>query len=130
MGTKRVLVVDDETSVAWVVREALEEHGYQVDTAFDGLAALDKVRSFEPAAVILDVMFPEENGYRVSRAIKTQDGVHTPATIPKVLLMTARRLDDDLEREDMFRRFSMADDLLYKPFRLEELLDRVRALIG
>lgn len=126
---KRVLVVDDEECVAELVTQALEGGGYAVQTAADGQAALDKVESFEPHLVVLDVIMPKENGYRVSRTVKTREGL-TPEPAPRVLLVTGRRLDDDPEREKMFMEFSMADGILYKPFDIHVLLERVHELIG
>ena len=126
---QRVLVVDDEESVRDLIVQALEGEGYRVETAVDGAAALEKVRDFRPALVMLDVIMPKENGYRVSRRIKTGDGVECDP-VPKILLVTGRRLDDDPDREDMFMDFSMADGIFYKPFDLSDLLHRVDALIG
>jgi DNA-binding response OmpR family regulator len=126
---QRVLVVDDEESVRDLIVQALEGVGYRVETAVDGAAALEKVRDFQPDLVMLDVIMPKENGYRVSRRIKTGDGVECDP-MPKILLVTGRRLDDDPDREDMFMDFSMADGIFYKPFDLHDLLARVDALIG
>jgi DNA-binding response OmpR family regulator len=121
---KRVLVVDDETTVLEVLIEALEQDGYTVQGAADGEAALAGVDAFHPDLVILDVIMPKENGYRVSRQVKSSEG-----TPPKILLVTGRRLDDDPDRESMFMEFSMADGILYKPFELDRLLSRVGDLL-
>lgn len=126
---QRVLVVDDEESVRDLIVQALEGEGYRVETAVDGEAALAKVNAFRPNLVMLDVIMPKENGYRVSRRIKTGDGVECDP-VPKILLVTGRRLDDDPDREDMFMDFSMADGIFYKPFDLNDLIQRVHALIG
>lgn len=126
---KRVLVVDDEACVLELVTEALEREGYRVAGAADGQAALGQVEGFRPHLLVLDVIMPRENGYRVSRRVKSQDGVASDP-VPKVLLVTGRRLDDDPERESMFMDFSMADAILYKPFEIRELLARVQELIG
>ena len=129
MDGKKVLVVDDEVELARVMGEALAAHGYVVEIAHDGLEALEKARIFSPDAIVLDVMLPAENGYRVARAIKGADGRSVPEASPKIQLITGRRLDGDPEREEMFQRFSMADGMLYKPFRLEDLVERVSAML-
>ena len=123
---KRVLVVDDERAVNEVLCDALELNGFEVECAFDGEQAMQKVASFRPDAVVLDVIMPKENGYRVSRRIKTtEDG-----TPPKVLLLTGRRLSEYPDREDMFREFSMADGVMYKPIDMKGFVDRLRELVG
>jgi CheY-like chemotaxis protein len=126
---KRVLVVDDEQGMVDLMAEILERDGYRVEAAGDGLAAMRRAESFHPHLMVLDVMMPEENGYRVSRLVKTGDGVACDP-VPKVLLVTGRRLDDDPERETIFMAFSKADGIVYKPFELADLLSRVHDLIG
>ena len=118
--------VDSMTSD--LMARALEMQGYLVETAEDGEAALAKAQDFNPHLIMLDVIMPKENGYRVSRLIKTQEGV-TCDPIPKILLVTGRRLDDDPDRESMFMEFSQADGICYKPFNLRELLKNVTDLI-
>ncbi len=126
---KRVLVVDDESCIVHLVTTTLQRGGYCVEAASDGEAAMTKAQSFQPHLLVLDVMMPKENGYRVSRRIKTQEGVSIDA-VPKVLLVTGRRLDDDPDRETMFMKFSMADDIVYKPFDIRDLIAKVQELIG
>lgn len=125
----RVLVVDDEAPIAAMVSKLLEGKGYRVEVASDGLAALQAVRTFRPDLVILDVMMPKENGYRVSRKIKMLGSIGGLAKVPKVLLVTARDLSQDKEREEAMDLYAMADGLLYKPFKLPDLLAEVLRLI-
>ena len=126
---KRVLVGDDDECVADLVTKILQQRGYLVETASDGQEVLHKVRTFQPDLLVLDVIMPKENGYRVSRQIKKQEGIDCDP-VPRVLLVTGRRLDDDPGREIMFMGFSMADDILYKPFEIGTLLGKVENLIG
>ena len=126
---KRILVVDDEQCMVDLMAEILERDGYRVEAAADGRAAIRHAETFHPHLMVLDVMMPEENGYRVSRFVKTGEGV-TCDPVPKVLLVTGRRLDDDPERETLFMEFSMADGIVYKPFDLADLRTRVHDLIG
>ncbi len=122
---KRVLVVDDEREILEMLQEALEMGGFEVALASDGDEAIAKVSDFRPDAVVLDVVMPKENGYRVSRQIKTET---SPS--PKVVLLTGRRLSDFPDRETMFREFSMADDVLYKPVDLSRFVAHVRSLVS
>jgi two-component system response regulator MprA len=114
-----VLVTDDERSVRSAVRRALTLEGYRVTEAEDGAQALSVVSSDRPDAIVLDVMMPELDGYQVCRALRDK-GDSTP-----ILMLTARdEIDQRVRGLD-----AGADDYLVKPFALEELLARLRALI-
>lgn len=129
METKSILVVEDEEEQRELFKEFLELHGYEVTTAVNGYEALGAVRVTEPDLMILDVILPKENGYRVCRMVKEdQHNRRLQKSFP-VLLVTARRLDAHPDRETMFQDFSQADGVLYKPVRLEELLEWVRSLM-
>ncbi len=123
---KKILVVDDDRTLNAILRRILEANDFVVESAFDGMEGLRKAGSFEPDAVILDVMMPKENGYRVSRAIKTMYRAATGRRPPVVILLTARRLDEDPEREAAMLTFSMADEMLYKPFDPKLVLAKIR----
>jgi DNA-binding response OmpR family regulator len=127
MGTKfKILVVDDDVAVNEVICDTLKSQGYEVVGAFDGERGLELVASFQPAIVLLDVVMPKENGYRVSRQIKSAE----TGIVPKVLILTGRRLSEFPDREKMFREFSMADDVIYKPIEVTKLLEAVSSLLG
>jgi two-component system response regulator MprA len=114
-----VLVTDDERSVRAAVRRALTLEGYRVTEAEDGARALEVIASDRPDAIVLDVMMPELDGYQVCRALR-DGGDSTP-----ILMLTARdEIDQRVKGLD-----AGADDYLVKPFALEELLARLRALI-
>ena len=115
----RVLLVDDDPGILLSVRRALEFEGYLVPTATDGVAALAAVAADRPDAVVLDVTMPRLDGLSVCRALRAR-GDRTP-----VLVLTARHaVADRVAGLD-----AGADDYLVKPFALEELLARVRALL-
>src|SRR5437588_646081 len=115
----RLLVVEDDRSLAEALRRGLSQEGHVVDVVHDGREGLDLAETGVHDAVILDVMLPEMDGLAVTRQLRA-DGVHLP-----VLLLTAR---DALP--DRIRGFDVgADDYLTKPFAFEELLARLRAIV-
>jgi DNA-binding response OmpR family regulator len=127
MDSLRVLLVDDEQDIVDTIKYSLELRGYVVDVAYDGLLALERGRRGNYALMILDVMLPGKNGYEVSRILKEEmeSGKLDPF---KILLITARKLDNDL-REDFVSTWSKADSCLYKPFDLEGLLKNMDKLL-
>ncbi len=117
----KILVVDDEPAVRESLRRALQLQGYKVELASNGAEALEQLGSHadEPDAVILDVLMPEVDGLAVCRRLRLA-GSRLP-----VLMLTARtEVDDRVAGLD-----AGADDYLAKPFALEELLARLRALL-
>jgi two-component system response regulator MprA len=116
----KILVVDDERAVRESLRRALELEGYEIELADDGIAALEAVEaSGEPDAMILDVLMPGLDGLEVARRLR-RGGSRLP-----ILMLTARvEVDDRVAGLD-----AGADDYVTKPFALEELLARVRALL-
>lgn len=126
---RRVLIVDDDRLLRTVLGKILDQNGYEVHCAADGREALRAVPRLRPDLLLLDVMMPRENGYRVSRMIKTfasRSGVPTPS----ILILTARRLDGDQERERAFLEYSKADGMAYKPYDPIELLERIDGMLG
>ncbi|SCL72372.1 two-component system, OmpR family, response regulator [Micromonospora citrea] len=115
----RVLVVDDEPNLADLLSMALRYEGWQVRTAGDGTSALSAARQFQPDAVVLDVMLPDLDGFQVLRRLREQ----TP-TVP-VLFLTAR----DAVEERIAGLTVGGDDYVTKPFSLEEVIARLRALL-
>jgi DNA-binding response OmpR family regulator len=117
-GRPRVLVVEDDTDIAGVLRRSLDKEGYDVRVAGDGESALDEAGVFAPDAVVLDLGLPKLDGVEVCRRLRTEGDV-------PILILTARdALDARVEGLD-----SGADDYLVKPFEREELLARIRALL-
>jgi DNA-binding response OmpR family regulator len=114
-----VLIVEDNTDLAYGLRNNLEIEGYDVDVAVDGAAGLERARSLEPDLIILDLLLPGLDGYRVLKALR-QAGDDVP-----VLILTAHG-----EEADKVRGFRLgADDYVTKPFGLLELMARVAALL-
>jgi two-component system response regulator MprA len=115
----RILVVDDEPAVRSAVTRALTLDGYDVVSAEDGPEALGAVARVRPELVVLDVLMPELDGLAVCRRLRG-GGDRTP-----ILMLTAR----DAVSDRVAGLDAGADDYLVKPFALEELLARVRALL-
>ncbi len=114
-----VLVVDDDRAVRESLRRSLEFNGYSVSLAQDGAEALAGISTIGPDAIIMDVMMPRLDGIETTRALRSV-GNHVP-----ILVLTARdAVGDRVEGLD-----AGADDYLAKPFSLEELLARLRALL-
>jgi two-component system response regulator MprA len=113
-----VLVVDDEPALRESLDRALTAEGYEVRTAPDGVAALRAVAVAEPDVIVLDVLMPGADGFEVTRRLRA-DGHRVP-----ILLLTAR----DAVGDRVAGLDAGADDYLVKPFALEELLARLRAL--
>src|SRR6476646_7355833 len=115
----RILVADDDPAVRESLRRSLAFNGYDVVTASDGQEALELIAADRPDAVVLDVMMPRLDGLQACRALRS-----TGDDIP-VLLLTAR----DAVADRVAGLDAGADDYLPKPFALEELLARLRALL-
>jgi two-component system response regulator MprA len=115
----RILVVDDELPVRTALERALRLEGYEVELAADGVEALERLPGAAPDALVLDVLMPRMDGIAVSTQLRAR-GDRTP-----ILLLTAR----DAVADRVAGLDAGADDYLVKPFVLEELLARLRALL-
>lgn len=116
--TMRLLLVEDEGDLLASLAQALREQGYAVDTAEDGEEGLYKAETWSYDAIILDVMLPKLDGWELLRQLRAKS--KTP-----VLMLTAR----DMVRDRVRGLDSGADDYLVKPFDLDELMARLRALM-
>jgi len=115
----RVLVVDDEPNITELVAMALKYVGFDVATASSGRDALSSVGDFRPDLIVLDVMMPDLDGFEVCRRLRA-DGIRVP-----VVYLTARDAT-----EDKVRGLTIGgDDYVTKPFSLEELVARIRAVL-
>ena len=115
---ERILVVEDEVKITIFLRQGLTYEGYEVTVAYDGEEALAELRGETPDLVILDVMLPTIDGLEVCRRLRAFSSV-------PVLMLTAR----DAVQDRVIGLDSGADDYLVKPFALDELLARIRALL-
>ena len=115
----RVLLIEDDVTIARLLKEGLEDESYAVDVANDGSEGYRTAVADDYDVIILDIMLPGMNGYEVCRALRN-DGNKTP-----ILMLTAR----DTERDIVEGLDTGADDYLAKPFSFDVLLARIRALL-
>ena len=115
----RVLLIEDDVTIARLLKEGLEDESYAVDVVNDGSEGYRTAAADDYDVIILDIMLPEMNGYEVCRALRN-DGNKTP-----ILMLTAR----DAERDIVEGLDTGADDYLAKPFSFDVLLARIRALL-
>jgi two-component system response regulator MprA len=115
----RVLIVDDEPAVREALRRSLAFEGYATETAADGVEALARLETYTPDAIVLDVLMPRMDGLTTARRLRAL-GDRVP-----ILMLTAR----DTVGDRVTGLDAGADDYLVKPFELDELLARLRALL-
>lgn len=114
----KILVIEDEERMARFVRLNLEQDGFQVNEALTGREGLDKLRTFMPDLILLDIMLPDLDGFELLKMIREID------TVP-VIMLTAKG-----EEEDKVRGLELgADDYITKPFSPRELVSRVKAVL-
>lgn len=113
---EKILIVDDEKSILDVLTYALKREEYIVERAYDGQEALDKIKTFKPHIIILDLMIPVINGYDVCKKIESEN--------IGIIMLTAK---DDIVDKILGLELG-ADDYLTKPFDIREVLARVKSL--
>jgi len=118
---KKILLVDDETDIVTLVSSRLKASGYDVITAIDGMEALDKARKEKPELILLDVMLPKLDGFKVCHILKFDDNFKD---IP-IIMFTARAG----EKDSKIAYESKADDYVTKPFEPTVLLSKVKNLL-
>ena len=117
----KILVIDDDESINELIKINLELAGYKVITALDGIKGFAMVRQELPNLIVLDVMMPEVDGYTVAKRIRENESTKD---IPILMLTALNMLQDKVKGFDIG-----VDDYLVKPFEMEELMVRVRALL-
>ena len=115
---ERILIIEDDEGIVRVLRRALNYEGYQVETALDGENGLAQARDWRPDMISLDLMLPGMDGLEVTQRMRTE------GNIPILMLTAKDTINDRVQGLD-----AGADDYMTKPFDLDELLARVRALL-
>ena len=118
MSKKKILIVEDEDQLAYIVKIRLEASGYDVITAYDGQEGLKKARSEVPDLIILDVMLPKIDGFKVCGLLKNDSRY---SSIP-IIIFTARAHEKDIQTGKKMG----ADDYIAKPFQPNELLEKIQ----
>jgi two-component system alkaline phosphatase synthesis response regulator PhoP len=123
MEKKRILLVDDDPDFLEAVKSTVENGGYEVDTAYDGKEALERVAAGKPDLIILDVMMPVMNGHEACNKLRADPAT---ARIPIILLtaVASRISTSTYTHRDMLE--SKADDYIPKPVEPAELLSRIK----
>lgn len=117
---KKILLVEDEASLAMIVKENLEAQSYEVYLANNGESALERFHFVKPDIIVLDVMMPKLNGFAVAKSIREMDR-HTP-----ILFITAK-----VQTKDVLKGFEVGgNDYIRKPFSIEELLVRIKVMLS
>jgi len=120
-NAKRILVVDDESDLVVMISTALKHQGYEVITANDGQEGLEKAKTEKPDLIVLDLMLPRINGYKVCGLLKKDTRY---AKIP-IILLTAKASTEDME----LGKKVGADAYITKPYERETLISKIEELI-
>jgi DNA-binding response OmpR family regulator len=118
VAKETILIVDDEKHIVELAKLYLQKEGYRVEDAYDGAEALAKIKSLQPALVVLDLMLPEMDGWEVCRRVRGESDI-------PIIMLTAR--GDDIDK--IVGLEIGADDYLTKPFNPRELVARIRAVL-
>ena len=121
MDKKRIIVIDDERTICEAIEFLLENEGYDVITAYNGEEGLQQVYKFPPDMLIVDLLMPKMNGFRVVKRVRNDPAFKE---IP-ILMLTV--VDDKLNIEEGYS--SGVTDYMVKPFEVDDLLARVRTLL-
>ncbi len=117
----KILVVDDDSAINELIKINLELQGYEVVQAFNGLEGFAKAKQEEPSLIILDVMMPEVDGYTMAQRVRQAEDI---SDTPIIMLTALSELNNKVDGFNIG-----VDDYLTKPFEIEELLVRVRAVL-
>jgi len=121
MGQKKILVVDDEVDLVETIRFPLEAEGFTVLVSYNGEDALNQARTENPDLILLDIMLPKLDGYKVCRLLKFDERYRN---IP-ILMLTAKTQ----EKDKTIGIETGADEYITKPFDMDELLEKVKAYL-
>ena len=121
MNKNKILVVDDETDLVETVRFSLEMEGYDVLVSYNGENALNQARTENPDLILLDLMLPKLDGYKVCRLLKFDERYkHIP-----ILMLTAKTQ----EKDKIIGKETGADEYITKPFEMDELMKKVKSYL-
>lgn len=119
---KKILIVDDEADIIEILQFVFETNGYECITALDGEEGLKLAKEANPDLILLDVMMPKINGYKISRLLKYDSKYKD---IP-IIMITARSQEED----KIIGEETGADEYITKPFQVEYVLEKVKSYLG
>jgi len=121
MNPKKILIVDDEVDLVETIRFPLEKEGYAVLVSYNGEDALNQARKENPDLILLDVMLPKLDGYKVCRLLKFDERYkHIP-----ILILTAKTQ----EKDKIIGMETGADEYIMKPFDIDELMEKIKSYL-
>jgi DNA-binding response OmpR family regulator len=120
--TYKILIVDDEPNIVMSVEYLLKKEGFETDTACDGDAAIEKVRSFAPDLVLLDVMIPKKSGFEVCEILRAD----TALSKIRIIMLTAKGRDTEQAKGLALG----ADAYMLKPFSTKDLVAKIREILA
>jgi two-component system alkaline phosphatase synthesis response regulator PhoP len=123
---KRILVVDDEPDFAAIVQNNLEKEGFEVDVAYNGVEGMEKVQANRPDAIVLDVMMPEKDGYKMCAELKGSDVL---CDIPVILLTAVASHVTSTRYSHRDGMSTEADDYIPKPASAEDITSSIKRLL-
>jgi DNA-binding response OmpR family regulator len=122
MDPKKILVVDDEVDLVKTIQFSLETEGYKVFVSYNGEDALNQARKENPDLILLDIMLPKLDGYKVCRLLKFDEKYkHIP-----ILMLTAKTQ----EKDKILGMETGADEYITKPFDIDELIEKVKTYLN
>ena len=120
--TQKILIIDDEQDIVETLQFTLETEGYECHTAFDGEEGLRLAKELFPDLIILDVMMPKMNGFKICRLLKYDNAYKN---IP-IIMLTARSQDEDKSLGEE----TGANEYVTKPFELEDIIQKIKGYLG
>jgi DNA-binding response OmpR family regulator len=122
MNPKKILIVDDEVDLVKTIKFSLEAEGYKVLASYNGEDALNQARKENPDLIVLDIMLPKLDGYKVCRLLKFDEQYKN---IP-ILMLTAKTQGKD----KLLGKETGADEYITKPFDIEELMEKIKSYLN
>lgn len=120
--THKILIVDDEPNIVMSLEFLLKKEGFQIETAADGDAALEKARSFLPDLILLDVMMPKKSGFEVCEILRAEPAFSTL----RIIMLTAKGRDTEQAKGLALG----ADAYMLKPFSTKDLVVKIREILA
>lgn len=121
MEAKKILIIEDEEVIVKMLTDRLTKLGYEVQAEYNGMAGLKTARTLKPDLIILDIMLPEMDGYKVARLLKFDEAYkHIP-----IIMLTARTQEADKQKG----REAGADAYITKPYEPDELMAKIKELL-